>query len=260
MIHVCLSWVKQALLSPLQLCTLPEASRPEAGRGLFTRRALREGDTACNAKALFFNCEETLRGFLAIPGHAVFEDRAVKVSGLRKDDSAANVFAVLCGCAGYMNAYNGARKAPNAVITASPGVGPNEGMLEVAVRTRNQVGVAMGSELVLNYGVGFDLAPGARDDGLTASASGEPWMPFSPRSRLPATCAPRSPGGPSPHSHPRSRPRSHPSLPSRLRQPRSRSPCCQSQLWPMPAAPKTTPRRQAQSLAQRGRRPARQRP
>lgn len=77
--------------------------------------------------------------------HARFADRVLKVSDVPaggENGGRCDIFVVLMGAAGYIQAYNGIRRHPNVVFEATPSKGPNSGFVIVKVKTPNGVGIS----------------------------------------------------------------------------------------------------------------------
>ena len=78
----------------------------------------------------------------------------LRVTNLFTPDSDVkmSVHCVLVGLGRLMRDYRGVRKHPNVVFRVHAEKGPNDGFVEVVVRTHNACGIASGSELVADFG------------------------------------------------------------------------------------------------------------
>ena len=126
----------------------------KSGRGLEASRLLRDGE-AVPASALFFDMEAMLNVWLGHPGNEKYRDRIVSIEHVQKQGSPVTVFAVLIGAAQFVNAYCGIRRGPNAKLVFWPARGFNEGALELQIATRNGAGIAKGSPVLIDYGIGL---------------------------------------------------------------------------------------------------------
>ena len=151
-------------------------------QGVFAVNALPEGHVL-GAPALFFTRIGFLKAFLQQAGARKYHDRLVVLKGLTRDGEQHDAYAVLLGHAGEI--MHSARREgrtreaspPNVVLQAVPRAGFNAGLLQLTVRTFNGCGIAAQGELLMDYGLFFDLA-----------------LPFGPRE---AGDCPRMP----PHLH-----------------------------------------------------------
>ena len=76
--------------------------------------------------------------------HGRFADRVLKVTDVPaggENGGRLDIFVVLVGAAGYIQAYNGIRRHPNVVFEAIPSKGPNSSFVSVKVKTPNGVGI-----------------------------------------------------------------------------------------------------------------------
>ena len=63
-----------------------------------------------------------------------------------------------------MQHYHGLRKGgPNAYLRVNPAAGPNDGLVQLVVKTRNNQGIGANSLAVVNYGSDYDFGIGADD-------------------------------------------------------------------------------------------------
>ncbi|MCP4239336.1 MAG: hypothetical protein GY772_02130 [bacterium] len=130
----------------------------QSGRGLITQVMRREGDTICPASALFFDGLPSLTAFLEPREAAAFRDRVARIPGVNFDGVPRDVLAVLVGAVQYVNHYENIRPRHNCVLHFDASRGFNEGSLVIKAYTRNGCGIAGGSQILLNYGVTYDLA------------------------------------------------------------------------------------------------------
>ncbi len=142
----------QLLQRELEDGFLSVESSEVTGRGLFTRRAFRDGEVITTCSALLFASEERVRTFLALPDHDTLRDRLVAVTGVYKEDTPTIVYAVLLGAAGFVQNYVGTRHRPNACLIGDVSTGANRGFLKLVCKTRNGCGLAKKQEIFINYG------------------------------------------------------------------------------------------------------------
>ena len=71
---------------------------------------------------------------------------------------ACSRLAMQIGASSFVNSYTGARRGPNAAVPVKTTCGPNSGAVELVVRTANSVGIASKQEILLHYGMHFDLS------------------------------------------------------------------------------------------------------
>ena len=158
------------------------AMRPGQAGGrpvLFTEKARGEGDILCPVSCLLFSCAAGLRDCLRSAG-ALLDGPLIHVTGLRcpgpgdeggpgdkggpgeeggpgdvggPGGKVMDAYAIPVGAARLVSDYQAAgRHHPNACMRARPSVGPNDGFLELIVRTHNGHGIAAGREIVLDFG------------------------------------------------------------------------------------------------------------
>ena len=123
-------------------------------RYLVSRKHLREGDIITDAPCLVYSAIPSLRYFLNQGGNsALVEGPPIQVDGvLRPDGEPKTLYCVLLGAAQLAADYRGVRKHPNAIIEARPELGPNDGLLRLAVKTHNGCGIAEGNPIVIDCG------------------------------------------------------------------------------------------------------------
>lgn len=127
---------------------------------LFTHSARREGEVLCPLRSLLFDAATALEGFLSEGGNKVFSDRLVRVDGciLAPSGGVSPVYVALVGVGRFLSHFAGVRKSgPNAKIEVNCGAGAGDGFLSLVVSTRNGVGIAARSQIVINFGNEFDL-------------------------------------------------------------------------------------------------------
>ena len=115
-----------------------EISSPDAerGRGLVTRRAVREGEVICDASALYFDDEQALRAFLEQDGAGDFNDKVMNIGGALRDQVLVPVWAVLVGAAQYAQHYLHIKRGANAQWDYDPTLGFNKGSPKLVASTR----------------------------------------------------------------------------------------------------------------------------
>ena len=137
---------------------------PEQGRGLeSTLPHLAEESVVCPATALFFDDKSLVLAFLRAPGNAIYSDRVVRIDKVMHHGRETSVWAVLIGCAQYLQHYSGIKRQPNCILEFDAQMGFNAGALQVRVRTVNKQGIkSQGAQLLLDYG--SDPVPPALKD------------------------------------------------------------------------------------------------
>ena len=114
---------------------------------------------AMPATCLCFSDSTGLAEFLNAGGNAALLDGPlVRVGNLQMPgdpDARMSVCAVFVGLARLLRDFRGVRKHPNVILRANPNIGPNDGFLEVIVRTHNGCGIAAGSEIVADLGENY---------------------------------------------------------------------------------------------------------
>lgn len=132
----------------------------KVGRGLVCAAGRREGETILKLSCLWFDSDVSLNGFLRIPGNEGWRNKVVRVSGVKKEGRPRDIYAVLVGVGQYINHYQGIKRAPNAQLVFSPHLGFSLGALSVVASNRNGTGIAPGVEILINYGLEYDLTIG----------------------------------------------------------------------------------------------------
>lgn len=127
---------------------------------LFTQTARREGEELCPLRCLLFDAASALEGFLSEGANKVLSDRLVRVDGCILDSTGgvSPVYGAMVGVGRFLSHFAGVRKGgPNATIAVNCGAGVGDGFLALMVSTRNGVGIAARSQVVINFGNEFDL-------------------------------------------------------------------------------------------------------
>ena len=143
---------------------------PDGSVALHTDTARREGDEVCNVTGLLYDSVAGLTTFLSHGGNKVLVDRLLEIRGLGlADDEAGSLHMAITGVARYVRHYLGVRRGgPNAVLVVQTGKGCGDGLVKCIVQTRNGVGIAAKSPVVINYGNEYDVSVAT-----TAAASDE---------------------------------------------------------------------------------------
>ena len=105
-----------------------------------------------------FDTEERLN--VHLKNNPCDRDRVGRVDGVRCDTAHSqvqSVFFVLQGIAQFVNCFENIKKRPNAKLVYDSTKGFNEGCLSVVACTPNRAGIGAGVEILIGYGVGFDL-------------------------------------------------------------------------------------------------------
>ena len=138
----------------------------EFGRGLACGRAYREGEVICKCSTLWYTSPVKLQEMLSQGGNKFLLDRLVRVDGLLMGDGeeTSSIYGALVGGAGYVQHYQGLRKAgPNAILKVNTEKGPNDGFMQLVVKTRNNQGIAAKQVVCINYGSDYDFTITADD-------------------------------------------------------------------------------------------------
>jgi len=134
-------------------------AHPKHGRGVVTCVAQKEKEILCPATALFFEDRDQLCAVLQ--QHATlsthFSDRIVRIPGVQHEGRKCEMYAILVGAAQFVNHYADIKSRHNVDLCFDASRGFNDGALHLKVHTRNGMGIAAGQQVVLNYGVGFNL-------------------------------------------------------------------------------------------------------
>ena len=132
---------------------------PDGGVALHTETARREGDDICLVTGLLYDSVASLTTFLSHGGNRVLVDRLLEIRGLGlADDTEGSLYMAITGVARYLRHYLGVRRGgPNAVLVVQTGNGCGNGLLKCVVQTRNGVGIAAKSPVVINYGNEYDI-------------------------------------------------------------------------------------------------------
>lgn len=144
----------------------PQVGQSGDRKTLLTTRARGENDILCKIGCLFFDSEAGVRGFLNTGGNAALLDGPlIQVRGLRRPGSdglapapgdTMSVFCIMVGAARLVTDFRTAgRHHPNVRIRVQPGLGPNDGFLELIARTHNGQGIAAGREVLLDFGARY---------------------------------------------------------------------------------------------------------
>ena len=144
----------------------------ESGFGLFTTRALREGEAICDVTALWYNTKEALKHILSQEGNKILLDKLLTLDGLYNGEEAMTVFGIRVGCAAFARHYVGVRKGgPNAKIIVNSGAGFTSQLTQMVVSTRNNLGIGQDMEICVNYGTSYDF-------GVIQETSESPYKKF----------------------------------------------------------------------------------
>jgi hypothetical protein len=132
----------------------------EFGRGLACARAYCEGEVLCNCSTLWYTSQMKLQEMLSQGGNKLLLDRLVRIDGLLMgdDDAPSLLYGALVGAAGYAQHYQGLRKGgPNAILKINTEHGPNDNLMQLVVKTRNNQGIAAKQVICINYGSDYDF-------------------------------------------------------------------------------------------------------
>jgi hypothetical protein len=149
-------------------------------------RSFREGDVVCTVGGLLFDSMERLTAFFHTNDCGKeFLGNVVKIEGIHEEDTTAqasagsaalmratSMYFVITGIGRFFRHYaTSGKQVPNVALSVNVAAGAGDGLLQVIVRTRNRCGVALGSQLVLNYGMEYDHQAVAKSE---AAASQSP--------------------------------------------------------------------------------------
>ena len=134
----------------------------DGGVALHTETARREGDEICFVTGLLYDSVASLTTFLSHGGNRVLVDRLLEIRGLGMADdtegSLGSLYMAVTGVARFLRHYLGVRRGgPNAVLMVQTGMGCGDGLVKCVVQTRNGVGIAAKSPVVINYGNEYDI-------------------------------------------------------------------------------------------------------
>ena len=145
------------------------------GRSLITLKPLREGDTICVARALWYDSLPMLEEMLSSGDNSCLRDRLIRIDGLamsgNDDKVTASAYGILVGACRHVQHYGGRRKAgPNAALVVDTTAGYSDGLLKLVVKTRNQIGIASKGAIYINFGSHYvhDDEAETKDDGVEA--------------------------------------------------------------------------------------------
>ena len=132
---------------------------PDGGVALHTETARREGDDICLVTGLLYDSVASLTTFLSHGGNRVLVDRLLEIRGLGlADETDGSLYMAITGVARYLRHYLGVRRGgPNAVFMVQTCKGCGDGLVKCVVQTRNGVGIAAKSPVVINYGNEYDI-------------------------------------------------------------------------------------------------------
>lgn len=83
--------------------------------------------------------------------------QVMRLQGILQCQVPKTMYAVLLGAARFVNSYHGARAAPNAEWFLDVSKGANPGALTLRAKTRNNCGISSRSEVLVSYGLEYDL-------------------------------------------------------------------------------------------------------
>ena len=108
---------------------------------------------------LTFDSIDKLRRFVETAGKE-FLAPIIKLDNVHLDDASppkvGSLYHVVTGAGKYIRHYSLSRKSANVVLEVDTSKGINDGLVKLRVRTRNKVGIAQGSPLLLNFGQDYD--------------------------------------------------------------------------------------------------------
>ena len=134
-------------------------------------RALKEGDIIVPGRCLLFTSPRNVAEFVNGEGNsALLDGPLMTIKNIATPSGETmTLHAVFVGLAMFIRDFRGKRQRPNAAIEISTSKGANDGFINFAVQTRNGVGIAAGSPIVVDYGehykptaVNTDSAPAKR--------------------------------------------------------------------------------------------------
>ena len=115
--------VPRQVQSDLEKYQLSLTTGPE-GRGLVTRRPLKEGDEVCACPCIFLTSTAKLTAFLSKPAHACLATSVVRLKNVPMYGQRQELFCVLTGAARFtQNLTAGKRRAANVQLVFDPMAG-----------------------------------------------------------------------------------------------------------------------------------------
>ena len=155
----------------VELCTkeldnMDLAVRDRHGcKQLVTTKALKEGQRVGNVTSLLFSTKVMLRDFLNKGGNVALADAPLlEIGNLETSDmlegvQMKSVYSVPVGAGRLLTDYRHAKvKFPNVELFCCPELGPNDGFIQMRVKTHNQCGISADKALVLDFGAGWQLS------------------------------------------------------------------------------------------------------
>ena len=152
----------------VELCTkeldrMDLAVRDRHGcKQLVTTKALKEGQRVGNVTSLLFSTKVMLRDFLNKGGNVALADAPLlEIGNLETSDmlegvQMKSVYSVPVGAGRLLTDYRHAKvKFPNVELFCCPELGPNDGFIQMRVKTHNQCGISADKALVLDLGAGW---------------------------------------------------------------------------------------------------------
>ena len=126
---------------------------------LVTKKSLKENEEVMSLNGLTFDSIDKLRRFVETAGKE-FLAPIIKLDNVHLDDASppkvGSLYHVVTGAGKYIRHYSLSRKSANVVLEVDTSKGINDGLVKLRVRTRNKVGIAQGSPLLLNFGQDYD--------------------------------------------------------------------------------------------------------
>ena len=154
-----------ALQAELQANQLYLHKLSDGSVALHTEVARREGDAVFPVTGLLFDGTGPLEAFLNMGGHRVLCDKLLHLCGvILQDDAPGSLYMAVTGAARYLRHYLGIRRGgPNVALRVDTAAGCGDGLVTARVATRNSVGIAARSPIVVNFGNQYDLSVAAAD-------------------------------------------------------------------------------------------------
>ena len=126
---------------------------------LVTKKSLKENQEVMSLNGLTFDSTDKLRRFIETAGKE-FLVPILRLDNIHLDDQlppkVGSLYHVVTGAGKYIRHYASCRKSSNVVLAIDTSKGLNDGLVTVRVRTRNKVGIAQGTPLLLNFGQDYD--------------------------------------------------------------------------------------------------------
>jgi hypothetical protein len=128
---------------------------------LVATKAFRENDKICDAAGLVFDSLDKLRAYLdAGDINKVLVSVLIRIDGVHMNEEdppeVGSLYLAPTGAVRYARHYHPNKRSPNAALSVDVAAGANDGLVSMVVRTRNKVGIAPGTPILINFGIDYD--------------------------------------------------------------------------------------------------------